>query len=160
VINSAAAENGLLVAMEYELTGRLDELERSLARSGADNCFDVVHLTGHGASTEDGPRFVTVGPHGGQRLADVRELHQALTDSRPRMVFLSGCGSAASGDLGAAVSLAEGLAKSLARTVVGWGRPIDGSAATSATKDFYRELLYGLAGPCARLGLPAADRGR
>jgi CHAT domain len=140
VINNVAEEDNLVVQMEYELSGRLDELQRALARLDGNDSYDVVHLTGHCAGTPAGPRFVTVGSDGGPHWANARELHRALTDCRPRM--LCSC-SAVSGDLGAAVSLAEELATSLARTVVGWGRPIDDSAATNATKDFYRELMAG-----------------
>ncbi|MBV9142207.1 MAG: CHAT domain-containing protein [Pseudonocardiales bacterium] len=143
-INNAAEENTLLVKMGYEPSGRLDALQRTLARFDGNDAYDVLHLTGHCTDTPAGVRVVTVGCDDGPHLADAGELHRALTDCRPRMVFLSGCRSAASADLGVAVSLAEELATNLAQTtVVGWGRPIDDAAATNATKDFYRELMAG-----------------
>ena len=141
-IDSVATKESLPLLLVDEPTGNLGELERLLGRHG-DRYFDVIHITGHATRSGDNPAFITETLAGDAHLTGTREIKDALLGTRPRVVFLSGCRTAESGDLGAAPSMAEELARTSALTVIGWGRPISDDAATQATADFYRQLMRG-----------------
>ena len=141
-IDSVATKESLPLLLVDEPTGNMGELERLLGRH-PDGYFDVIHITGHATSNGHSPAFITETIAGDAHPTDIREIKDALLGARPRVVFLSGCRTAESGDLGATPSMAEELARTSALTVIGWGRPISDDAATQATADFYRQLMRG-----------------
>ena len=141
-IDQVATKESLPLLLIDEPTGNLRELELRLARY-ADRFFDVIHITGHATRNGDSSRFITETTAGEAHLTTTREIRQALLGAHPRVLFLSGCRTAEPGDLGAAPSMAEELARTSAPTVIGWGRPISDDAATQATAEFYRQLMRG-----------------
>ena len=141
IVRVASAET-LPLRLVDEPTGNLDELECRLGQYPA-AYFDIIHITGHAAMTGRSASFITETRSGGAHSADARQIGEAVQDARPRVIVLSGCRTAESGDLGSVASLAEELARTSAPAVIGWGRPVIDDDATQATAELYRQLMRG-----------------
>jgi tetratricopeptide (TPR) repeat protein len=140
--------------------GSLDELRRRLMR----RAYDVVHLTGHGVVTDQGPRLVMEDATGDRDDVSAEQLLKALRAGRamPRLVVISSCHSAEQrADL---PSLAAELIQGGVPCVVGWTRPVRDDVATDAAEELYGRLCSGdpviEAVACARRELDRADQGR
>jgi hypothetical protein len=140
--------------------GSLDELRRRLMR----RAYDVVHLTGHGVVTDQGPRLVMEDATGDRDDVSAEQLLNALRAGRamPRLLVISSCHSAEQrADL---PSLAAELIQGGVPCVVGWTRPVFDDVATDAAQELYRRLCSGdvatQAVACARRELDRADQGR
>lgn len=105
--------------------------------------FDVIHLSGHGVMTADGPRFVMEDEVGARHDASAEEITDALRHHWPRLVFLSGCSTGQAADTGLLASMAEALVKAGAPTVLGWARPVGDIAATRLAASLYQSLGRG-----------------
>jgi tetratricopeptide (TPR) repeat protein len=142
MIEGAAVDDGLPLVFEYMPTGSLEQLELWLRQEKEDD-YDVLHITGHATRSASGAVFVTETVSGGSVASGAQDFADALYASQPRLIVLSGCRTAESGDLGSAPSLAQELAGISAPTVIGWGRPVDDEVATQATAALYQWLMSG-----------------
>jgi len=140
--------------------GSLDELRRRLMR----RAYDVVHLTGHGVVTDQGPRLVMEDATGDRDDVSAERLLKALRDGRamPRLLVLSSCHSAE--QRAELPSLAAELIQGGVPCVVGWTRPVFDDVATDAAEELYRRLCSGdvatEAVARARRDLDRDDQGR
>jgi tetratricopeptide (TPR) repeat protein len=140
--------------------GSLDELRRRLMR----RAYDVVHLTGHGTVTDQGPRLVMEDATGDRDDVSAEQLLKTLRAGRamPRLLVISSCHSAEQrADL---PSLAAELIQGGVPCVIGWTRPVFDDVATDAAEELYRRLCSGdlatEAVACARRELDRDDQGR
>lgn len=127
--------------------GTLEDLERALLV----DTYDVVHLTGHGVMTPQGPRLVMEDETGMRRrkadgtLADVSPADLVATlrraASMPPVVVLSNCHSAESRD--ATPSFAVELVAAGVPVALGWTRPVRDDHATDVSGDIYQQLAAG-----------------
>jgi tetratricopeptide (TPR) repeat protein len=119
--------------------GTVEELRQELAARP----YHVVHLTGHGVLTQDGPRLVMEDDEGRRRDVSARELLDAFERacSRPELVMISSCHSA--GSQAGLPSMAAQLVAGGVRAVVGWSRPVRDDLATQAATDVYEQLCAG-----------------
>ena len=120
--------------------GTVDALERRLRAAE----YDIVHLTGHGILTKDGPRLVMENDLGARDDVSPEVLLRALERGRwmPAMVMISSCHSA--GQSGEVLSLAAALVAAGVPCVVGWVRPVRDDIATKAAAELYRRLSEGV----------------
>ncbi|HWU86564.1 MAG TPA: CHAT domain-containing protein, partial [Kofleriaceae bacterium] len=139
--------------------GSLDELRRRLMR----RAYDVVHLTGHGVMTDQGPQLVMEDATGDRDDVSAEQLLETLRAGRvmPRLIVISSCHSAEQrADL---PSLAAELIQGGVPCVVGWTRPVRDDVATDAAEALYRRLCSGdlatEAVACARRELDRDDHG-
>jgi hypothetical protein len=146
VLDFEAEEAGILqaspglVEVVVEESGTLAGLSEAAAREPG---FDVIHLSGHGKVTANGPRFVVESDTGLGVLASADDIAGALNRHWPRLVFVSGCWTGDATDSGAVESLAEALVMAGAPAVLGWGLPVGDLAANSLAADLYRALGSG-----------------
>jgi CHAT domain-containing protein len=140
--------------------GSLDELRLRLMR----HAYDVVHLTGHGVMTDQGPRLVMEDATGDRDDVSAEQLLETLRAGRtmPRLLVISSCHSAEQrADL---PSLAAELIQGGVPGVVGWTRPVRDDVATDTAEALYRRLCSGdlatEAVACARRELDRDDHGR
>lgn len=126
--------------------GTLEDLARALL---VDH-YDVVHLSGHGVMTPEGPRLVMEDDTGMRRrrdgkLADVSpaELIEVLGRGAvmPALVVLSNCHSAETGE--AMPSFAVELVAARVPAVLGWSRPVRDDQATAAMGMIFQQLAAG-----------------
>ncbi len=127
--------------------GTLEDLERALLL----DAYDVVHLTGHGIITPQGPRLLMEDDTGMRRrrtdgtLVDVSPADLIATLRRavpmPPLVVLSNCHSADSRD--ATPSFAVELVAAGVPVTLGWTRPVRDDHATDAAGDIYQQLAAG-----------------
>ena len=120
--------------------GTVDALERRLRAAE----YDVVHLTGHGIMTPDGPRLVMENELGARDDVSPEVLLRALKNGRrmPALVMISSCHSA--GHSGELPSLAAALVAAGVPSVVGWVRPVRDDVATLAAAELYQRLTEGV----------------
>jgi tetratricopeptide (TPR) repeat protein len=119
--------------------GSLDELRRRLMRRS----YDIIHLTGHGTVTDQGPRLVMEDANGDREDVSAEQLLKTLRAGRamPRLLVLSSCHSADHRtDL---PSLAAELIQDGVPCVVGWTRPVRDDVATDAAEVLYHRLCCG-----------------
>ena len=102
--------------------------------------FDVVHLSGHGRLTPDGPRLVLEDAFGGKRLVAPEELLDVLKGAKamPELVMLAYCHSAEM--RGSVGSFAAELVAGGVPNVLGWTRPVFDDVATAAAAAVYEQL--------------------
>jgi tetratricopeptide (TPR) repeat protein len=119
--------------------GTLDDLRATLLAER----FDVVHLTGHGLVTPEGPRLVMEDTFGSQRLVSPAELIDVLEHAKamPELVMLSTCHSAEV--RGSVASFAAALVAAGVPNVLGWTRPVRDDQATLAAAAVYEQLGAG-----------------
>lgn len=117
-------------------------LERLRARLMHDP-YDVVHLTGHGVLTDEGPRLVMEDAIGGRKDVSAADLLEVFQDARekPYLVVISSCWSA--GTRGDLPSLAARLVEGGVPSVIGWARPVRDDVATKAARNLYERLCVG-----------------
>ncbi|WP_441286359.1 tetratricopeptide repeat protein [Sorangium sp. KYC3313] len=119
--------------------GTLDDLRAALLVER----FDVVHLSGHGVLTPDGPRLVMEDAFGGKRLVSPAELIDVLerAKSMPELVMVSCCHSAEV--RGSVSSFAAELVAAGVPNVLGWTRPVRDDLATLAASSLFEQLAAG-----------------
>ncbi|KYF50068.1 hypothetical protein BE08_29895 [Sorangium cellulosum] len=119
--------------------GTLDDLRAALLVER----FDVVHLSGHGVLTPDGPRLVMEDAFGGKRLVPPAELIDVLerAKSMPELVMVSCCHSAEV--RGPVASFAAELVAAGVPNVLGWTRPVRDDLATLAASSLFEQLAAG-----------------
>ncbi|WP_231954469.1 tetratricopeptide repeat protein [Actinoplanes derwentensis] len=149
VLNFEAEEAAILAAtsrtgaeLVVEESGTLDGL-RALMRDYGDGYFDVLHLSGHATLTGIGPGFVVEDEFGAAVAATADQIAQALSGTWPRLVFVSGSGTAHSPDSGAFPSMSESLVRAGAPTVLGWALPVGDTSATDFAAKLYESLADG-----------------
>ncbi|WP_159397190.1 tetratricopeptide repeat protein [Sorangium cellulosum] len=105
--------------------------------------FDVVHLSGHGVLTPDGPRLVMEDAFGGKRLVSPVELIDVLERAKamPELVMVSCCHSAEV--RGSVASFAAELVAAGVPNVLGWTRPVRDDLATLAASASFEQLAAG-----------------
>ncbi|WP_437718791.1 tetratricopeptide repeat protein [Sorangium sp. So ce448] len=105
--------------------------------------FDVVHLSGHGVLTPDGPQLVMEDAFGGKRLVSPVELIDVLERAKvmPELVMVSCCHSAEV--RGSVASFAAELVAAGVPNVLGWTRPVRDDIATLAASAVYEQLGTG-----------------
>ena len=130
-----------LVEVVVEESGTLSGLSQTASRPREP--FDVIHLSGHGTLTSDGPRFVMEDDTGLAQLASADDIAQALNRHWPRLLFVSGCWTGDATDAGLVESLAEALVRAGAPAVLGWGLPVGDMAASSLAAALYQALGRG-----------------
>jgi tetratricopeptide (TPR) repeat protein len=121
-------EQGSLEALKQCLIGRT---------------YDVVHLSGHGVLTPEGPRLLMEDEVGDCQGVSPDELLRVLRRAgrMPEVVMISSCHSAGSRD--GTPSFAAHLVASGVPTVIGWVQPIRDDLATEAAADIYQRLCTG-----------------
>jgi hypothetical protein len=87
------------LSLIVEESGCLEELGNLIASSERDY-FDILHLTGHAEITEQGSCFLMETETGECHRASATEISKALQSRFPSVVFLSGCHTGQSGELG------------------------------------------------------------
>lgn len=119
--------------------GTLDDLTATLLL----DAFDIVHLTGHGVITPEGPRLAMEDAFGATRLVAPPELLEALERAKvmPELVMVSCCHSA--NVRGSVASFAAALVAGGVPNVVGWTRPVRDDLATLAATSLYEQLGAG-----------------
>ncbi|WP_437738072.1 tetratricopeptide repeat protein [Sorangium sp. So ce1335] len=119
--------------------GTLDDLRAALLVER----FDVVHLSGHGVLTPDGPRLVMEDAFGGKRLVSPAELIDVLERAKamPELVMVSCCHSAEV--RGSVASFAAELVAAGVPNVLGWTRPVRDDLATLAASSLFEQLAAG-----------------
>ncbi len=119
--------------------GTLTELERRLG----DTKIDVLHLTGHGVLTPDGPRLAMEDDLGWPDLVAPGDLLRVLkrAGDMPELVVISSCYSAEGHD--GLPSFAAALVAGGVPAVLGWVRPVRDDIATKAAADLYGRLCHG-----------------
>ena len=119
--------------------GTLDELKNVLLL----DTYDVVHLTGHGTLTPDGPRLAMEDLLGGKRLVSPAEVLAVLERAKamPELVMVSCCHSAEV--RGSVASFAAELVAGGVPNVLGWTRPVRDNYATAAATALYEQLGAG-----------------
>lgn len=127
------------VALRVVEEGSLERLRARLM----DESYDVVHLTGHGLLTDEGPRFVMEDVAGARRDVSAEELLRVFNDARemPYLVVISSCWS--TGVRGDLPSLAARMVAGGVPSVIGWVRPVRDDVATEAARDLYERLCVG-----------------
>lgn len=141
----------LPVHMEIEDSGSLDGLHHRLEQE----CYDVVHLSGHADIDETGsPYFIMEDEAGRQCNVSPDDLwHGALIENPPRLLFLSGCrtGEAPGNPDGTdAVSFARLMVETFhVPAALGWGRSVRDDQAVCAEKMLFHELSRGRSIPGA-----------
>ncbi|MEN7343903.1 MAG: CHAT domain-containing protein, partial [Pseudomonadota bacterium] len=106
--------------------------------------YDVVHLSGHGLMTKNGPCLVMENDLGARDDVSPEVLLRAFKQGRkmPALVMISSCHSAE--QTGEIPSLASALVAGGVPSVIGWVRPIRDDIASSAAAELYRRLCDGL----------------
>ncbi|MBD2365235.1 CHAT domain-containing protein, partial [Anabaena minutissima FACHB-250] len=130
--------------LRVEESGCVTELGKVWSRQIDD--FDVFHLTGHASITRESPYtpyFITETETGERQETTAAELAQVFRFRFPKLVFLSGCRTGEAADNGAVPSMAQALIAQGARTVLGWGRPVEDGTATTAAAHLYGKLAGG-----------------
>ena len=119
--------------------GSLKELERCLLEGD----YDIVHLSGHGAQTDDGPRLIMENELGERAPASPREILEVLqrASRMPELLLISSCHSAGSRD--GIPSFAAQLVAGDVSSVIGWVQPVRDDLATQAAADIYQRLCTG-----------------
>lgn len=129
------------VDVTVEESGSLDGLGRGVAAH--QEGFDVVHLSGHGAMTADGPRLVMEDDFGEPVWVSADDVARSLRGHWPRLLFLSGCWTGTPTHAGSIASMAEALVRAGAPAVLGWGLPVGDTAASDLAAALYRALGEG-----------------
>lgn len=138
--------------------GSLDALQRCVLSRP----YDVVHLSGHGVLTPQGPRLLMEDDVGDCHAVSPEELMRVLRRAghMPEVVMISSCHSAGSRD--GMPSLAAQLVAHGVPTVIGWAQPVRDDLATTTAADIYQRLCTGTtttqAVAFARQQLHEADR--
>ncbi|MEO1334329.1 MAG: CHAT domain-containing protein, partial [Myxococcota bacterium] len=118
--------------------GTLAELERRLKASA----HDVLHLTGHGVLTPEGPRLLMEDEEGRADLVSPEALLRVLRKGHmPALVMISSCHSA--GRRGDIPSFAAELVAGGVPSVIGWVQPVRDDVATEAASHLYERLCMG-----------------
>ncbi|MBU7585654.1 MAG: tetratricopeptide repeat protein, partial [Nostoc sp. TH1S01] len=89
------------------------------------------------------PYFITETETGEYQETTAAELAQVFRFRFPKLVFLSGCRTGEAAENGAVPSMAQALIAQGAKTVLGWGRPVEDGTATSAAAHLYGKLAGG-----------------
>lgn len=129
------------LTLVVEESGNLEQLGYLASGYGHDG-FDVIHLSGHAALSGGEPFFYTENEFGEAVRAKARDIHDALPHG-PKLIFLSGCWTGATADLGAASSLAERIIDLGAKAALAWGRRVRDEVAANAAAEIYRRLADG-----------------
>lgn len=129
------------VEVVVEESGSLEGLASVVA--GADEPFDVIHLSGHGEIATLGPRFVMEDAAGARQDASADDIARALLHHWPRLLFVSGCSTGQATDTGLVASMAEALVKAGAPAVLAWALPVGDRAATRLAASLYQSLGRG-----------------
>jgi tetratricopeptide (TPR) repeat protein len=105
--------------------------------------FDVVHLSGHGKLTPDGPRLLMEDAFGSTQLVSPADLLEVLQASKamPELVMLSSCHTAEV--QGSIASFAAELVAAGVPNVIGWTRPVRDDLATTAGAALHEQLAAG-----------------
>lgn len=105
--------------------------------------FDVVHLSGHGKLTPDGPRLLMEDAFGSTQLVSPADLLEVLQASKamPELVMLSSCHTAEV--QGSIASFAAQLVAAGVPNVIGWTRPVRDDLATTAGAALHEQLAAG-----------------
>ncbi|MEA5568305.1 tetratricopeptide repeat protein [Anabaena sp. UHCC 0399] len=130
--------------LRVEESGCVTELGKVWSRQIDD--FDVFHLTGHASITRESPYtpyFITETETGERQETTAAELAGVFRFRFPKLVFLSACRTGEAAENGAVPSMAEALIAEGARTVLGWGRPVEDGTATTAAAHLYGKLAGG-----------------
>ena len=119
--------------------GSLAELERRLKATEQ----DILHLSGHGIQTHEGPRLLLEDEEGALDPVSPDALLRVLKRGRriPHLVMISSCYSA--GPAGDIPSFASALVAGGVPSVVGWVRPVEDEVATKAASTLYGRLALG-----------------
>jgi hypothetical protein len=130
--------------------GSLDDLARVLLQEP----WDIVHLSGHGVITADGPRLVQEDAFGDARRVSPEEVLDVLRAAKqmPALVMLANCHTAEV--RGATASFAAELVTGGVPQVLGWTRPVRDDHATLAAAVVYAQVGAG------KTPLDAAERAR
>jgi hypothetical protein len=136
----------LPLTLRVEESGCIDELGK-LWRRYDPNTFDVFHLIGHASIQHTdpyNPYFITETLTGEQHQTTPMDLVQAFVEKGfPKLIFLSGCRTAQSGDGGEVSSMAEVLVRQGVPAVLGWGQAVIDGGARVASSHFYERLAAG-----------------
>jgi CHAT domain-containing protein len=130
------------IELVVEESGSLAGLRERIA-SHAPGYFDVLHLTGHATIEGRDPVFLAEDELGGPDPVTTDRLAEALGERWPRLVFVSACRTGQAPDGGELPSLCEALVDRGANAVLGWGLPVDDTAATAAAAALYESLAIG-----------------
>ena len=119
--------------------GSLDGLEHRLLT----RAYDIVHLSGHGIMTPNGPRLVMEDAIGARDDVAPESLVRVFdrAEAMPRLVMVSTCHSANAD--GGMPSLIAALVAGGVPAVAGWARPVGDIEATMAAGDIYERLCAG-----------------
>ena len=152
------AEGKVLLRVVEE--GNLRRLRERLRKER----YDVVHLTGHGALTDQGLRLIMEDAVGARVDVSAEQLLEVLRDARemPFLVVISSCGS--TDGRPDVPSLAAQLVAGGVPCVIGWARPVDDGIATEAARALYGRVSLGRspldAAADTRRHLHAQERGQ
>ena len=130
------------LSLIVEESGCLTELGYLVEDYGRDY-FDVLHLSGHATFRDGEPRFITETETGEPFYASAEEIATELQFQLPKLIFLSGCRTGQSPQLGEVPSMAEALLDKGAKVVLGWGKRVLDRDAIAAAEALYRELAAG-----------------
>ncbi len=135
------------VELVVEERGSREGLAERISFYGDDHgkgYFDVFHLTGHADVNEENvPIFWMEDDLGYGVAVTADQLARSFAGNWPRLVFLSGCKTAQSAELGLLPSFCEALVQAGAPAVLGWALPVRDDYATEAAAELYEHLAAG-----------------
>ncbi len=125
-----------VVVVEF---GSLKDLGRELL----DREYDVVHLSGHGMLTSEGPRLLMEDEVGNLDRVSPTQLRRVLERARrmPELVMISSCLSA--GETDDVPSFTAQLVAGGVPAAIGWVQTVRDDLATEAAADIYQRLCTG-----------------
>ncbi len=111
-------------------------------------CFvkgtDILHISGHAGHDKDlGPIFYMEDEIGKLDKVTPERLYNAIKDSCPKMLFLSGCGTGKSDKNIGVESFAYQMVNKGVPFVLSWGLPVSDKGATSFAGVLYKKLAKG-----------------
>ncbi|MGH9851223.1 MAG: CHAT domain-containing protein, partial [Blastocatellia bacterium] len=144
ILDAAGRYDIELVVEERGSSGGLAERLTEYGDDGGKGYFDIFHLTGHAdVNEEKTPIFWMENDLGYGVAVTADELARSFAGNWPRLVFLSGCKTAQSSELGLLPSFCEALVAAGAPAVLGWALPVQDDHATEAAAELYKHLAAG-----------------
>ncbi|MGH9801431.1 MAG: CHAT domain-containing protein, partial [Blastocatellia bacterium] len=144
ILDAAGRYDIELVVEERGSSGGLAERLTEYGDDGGKGYFDVFHLTGHAdVNKENTPIFGMENDLGYGVAVTANELARSFVGNWPRLVFLSGCKTAQSSELGLLPSFCDALVGAGAPAVLGWALPVRDDFASEAAAVLYKHLAAG-----------------
>ncbi len=144
ILDAAGRYDIELVVEERGSSAGLAERLTKYGDDGGKGYFDIFHLTGHAdVNEEKTPIFWMENDLGYGVAVTADELARSFAGNWPRLVFLSGCKTAQSSELGLLPSFCEALVAAGAPAVLGWALPVRDDHATEAAAELYKHLAAG-----------------